>query len=260
MEKSESIAQLADALCKAQQEIGVARKTSINPFYKSTYADFASVWETCRDPLLKNGISVVQATDTDGDSIFVETMLMHTSGEWISGRLKIIPIKQDPQSVGSAITYARRYALSGMVCLATEEDDDANKASNKSLGGQAKDIGETPQSKPEKTVGLATDKQIKRLYAILGAQNKNELIEKTAIKEKYGVVHLAELTQSQIQEIFQALEENKVPEPKEELSDLGLLIDQEFERLDYSEKRRDVLLQSYKDKLIDLYNQLKEQK
>ena len=131
MNKSESIAQLADALSKAQAEMETAKKDSANPFFKSKYADLASVWDACRGPLGKYGLSVCQMPETTDAGIVVNTILMHSSGEWISSELRMRPVKDDPQGLGSAITYARRYALAAAVGIAPE-DDDGNQASGKS--------------------------------------------------------------------------------------------------------------------------------
>lgn len=131
MNQSTSIAQLADALATAQSEMEAAKKDSSNPFFKSKYADLASVWEACRGPLGRHGLSVCQMPETiDGPGIIVTTLLMHSSGEWISSQLKMLPVKDDPQGIGSAITYMRRYALAAAVGIAAE-DDDANAASGK---------------------------------------------------------------------------------------------------------------------------------
>lgn len=127
MEHSESIKELATALAKAQGEMGGAKKGSANPFFKSKYADLAEVWEACREPLSTNGLAIIQTTAQDEKGVTVETILAHTSGEWISGKLSMVPVKNDPQGIGSIITYARRYSLSAIVGIAPE-DDDAEKA------------------------------------------------------------------------------------------------------------------------------------
>ena len=128
VEKSESIGALAAALAKAQAQMTVAVKGSANPFFKSKYADLASIMEAVRKPLTDNEIAVVQTTDIDERGVVVETVLMHSSGEWISGRLLMVPVKTDPQGIGSAITYGRRYGLQSMVSLPSD-DDDGNAAS-----------------------------------------------------------------------------------------------------------------------------------
>ena len=129
MDKSESIKELASALNKAQATLQGAKKGSENPYFHSKYADLLSVWDACRGALVSNGLSVSQIADMtpDGKAV-LETILMHTSGEWIKGKLPLLPLKADPQAQGSAITYARRYSLSAIVGLCTEEDDDAEKA------------------------------------------------------------------------------------------------------------------------------------
>ncbi len=142
--KSESIKELATALSKAQGSFDHAKKDVDNIFFKSKYAELASVIDAAKKPLADNGLSVVQVVDTNesGDP-FLETILMHVSGEFISGKYPIRPIKQDPQSVGSAITYARRYAFSAMTGIAAD-DDDGNAASGSGNQNQAK----TQKSKP----------------------------------------------------------------------------------------------------------------
>lgn len=127
MLKSDSIKELATALNLAQKDIGGAKKDSENPFFKSKYADLASVWAACKDGLLKNGLSICQIPKTDGDRVGVETILMHKSGEWIADTFYLKPVKSDPQAAGSALSYARRYALSAFTSV-VQEDDDGNEA------------------------------------------------------------------------------------------------------------------------------------
>lgn len=130
--QSESIKELATALAKAQGQMKPATKSADNPYFKSKYADLPAVWEAARKALADNGLSVVQSTDCEGDAMYIVTMLCHSSGEWIKGRYPVKPIKADPQSVGSAITYARRYAFCAIVGVTAEdEDDDGNLASGK---------------------------------------------------------------------------------------------------------------------------------
>lgn len=130
MNHSETIGILAKALAKAQSAIKPAAKGAENPFFRSSYADLPAIVKACRDELTKNDIAIAQPTFYDGETLMLNTMLMHSSGEWISGNYPIKPVKPDPQSMGSAITYARRYALAAMVgVVAEDEDDDANAAS-----------------------------------------------------------------------------------------------------------------------------------
>jgi hypothetical protein len=123
MQRSEAISELAVALSKAQAAIKGAVTDSENPFFKSKYADLASVWEAIRAPLTSNGLSVIQTLDEAEGGTVVETTLLHISGQWCSGRQGVRALKQDPQGVGSAITYARRYGLAAIVGVAQIDDD-----------------------------------------------------------------------------------------------------------------------------------------
>ena len=116
---SGTIGKLAEALSKTQGELKEAVRDSNNPFFKSKYADLTSVWEACRSQLSKNGLAVVQTmADNGSERVVIVTTLIHSSGEWIRGRLSVKPVKNDPQGIGSAITYARRYSLAAIVGVA----------------------------------------------------------------------------------------------------------------------------------------------
>ena len=131
---SDSIAALAKAMIKAQQAIVPASKDRLNPFTRSMYATLGSVVDSCRQALLNAGIWVTQYPvpvdgGESGSVIGLVTKLVHAeSGEWQSSLLVMPVPKNDPQGFGSALTYARRYGLSAMVGITTEDDDDANGA------------------------------------------------------------------------------------------------------------------------------------
>lgn len=128
---------IAAALAKTQGEIKAAIKDSTNPHFKSKYADLTAVWEACRGPLSKNGLAIVQTTEFDASDVWLVTTLLHTSGESISGRYPLRPVKNDPQGYGSALTYARRYTIAALVGVVADEDDDGNRASR---GGKEDDV------------------------------------------------------------------------------------------------------------------------
>lgn len=130
MNKSESISTIAPALIKAQAAIGAAKKDTPNPFFKSTYADLATVIEAVKEPLNSNGIAFLQAVSSDETGVCVETVLLHSSGEWISERLDVPVSKHDAQGVGSAISYGKRYGLQSLVGVPSV-DDDGNAATRK---------------------------------------------------------------------------------------------------------------------------------
>jgi hypothetical protein len=130
MTKSEQINELAAALVKAQAAVRPAIKDSVNPHFRSKYADLTSVWEACREALTSNGLSIVQMPEQgpDADSISLTTILLHASGQYISGTVTSPLARRDAQGVGSALTYLRRYALAAMVGVVADEDDDGNSA------------------------------------------------------------------------------------------------------------------------------------
>jgi hypothetical protein len=118
-----TMGKLALALSKAQLKIEGAKKDSTNPYFKSKYADLASVWDACHLALNENEIAIIQTTSNKENAIIVHTFLIHSSGEWIKGSLGLMPVKYDPQGIGSAISYGRRYALSAMAGVCPIDDD-----------------------------------------------------------------------------------------------------------------------------------------
>jgi hypothetical protein len=153
MNRSESIDQLAVALAKAQAEITSAVKQSENLYFNTHYADLAAVWTAARPGLTKNGLSVSQFAETEildgaGTIVSLTTMLLHSSGQWLAGQLRIVPAKTDAQSIGSCFTYMRRYALAAITGVVTE-DDDGNAAAGASATKAATDRkAEPPKQKP----------------------------------------------------------------------------------------------------------------
>jgi len=120
---SATISKLATALAIAQGEMEGAKKDATNPFFNSVYATLDSVVTALRLPLSKNGLSYVQLPYNAAGRVGVRTMLMHNSGEWISSTFELMPVKNDPQSLGSTLTYCRRYTLMAIVGIAPEDDD-----------------------------------------------------------------------------------------------------------------------------------------
>ena len=129
MEQSESVAALAAALSAAQGEVENAAKSSANPHFKSRFADLAEIINTVRPVLSRHGLAVVQMPGFADGVVTVETTLLHKSGEWMRGTSAAPAAKMDPQGVGSATTYLRRYSLAALCCIA-QEDDDGNAASH----------------------------------------------------------------------------------------------------------------------------------
>jgi hypothetical protein len=128
MNKSESIKEIATAMAAAQAEMGSAKKGKDNPFFKSKYADISEVIKVIKEPFANNGLSYVQFPVEKDGRVGVETILMHSSGEFVSHEFTVNLSKQDAQGAGSAITYCRRYALQSIAGIPAE-DDDGNTAS-----------------------------------------------------------------------------------------------------------------------------------
>lgn len=145
LNRSASIANLAAALAKAQGEMAGASKDSLNPHFKSKYADLASIWEACRGPLSRHELAVIQLPRTSRQFVTVETILVHSSGEWIGESLTLTAVQDTPQAVGSAITYGRRYGLAAVIGIAPE-DDDGHAATHRANGAYT--VTAPPQSSP----------------------------------------------------------------------------------------------------------------
>ena len=128
--KSEAVDKLAAALAKAQSEMKGAAKKSVNPFFNAGYADLHTVIASSFPHLTKYGLSVIQGNESKPGEFFVTTMLLHESGQWIKSKLKMPIEKATAQSVGSVITYGRRYGLSAITGIA-QYDDDGNVATGR---------------------------------------------------------------------------------------------------------------------------------
>ena len=125
MKTSESITNIAVALHKFHGLMGKVGKDAVNPHFKNKYASLSNIIEATTPHLNAVGLSIIQLPCESG----LETMLLHTSGEYISS-VSLTPCKDasNPQALGSALTYARRYALGAVLSLNIDEDDDAQKA------------------------------------------------------------------------------------------------------------------------------------
>lgn len=127
--KSPEIQDLATALSKAQAEMPIAGLNKSNPFFKSRYADFQAIVEASRASLTKHGLAVTQQIMQEEEGhAFLCTTLFHASGQWICSKVKIVPAKNDVQSMSSYITYLKRIAYSSLIGVVTGDDDDDGEA------------------------------------------------------------------------------------------------------------------------------------
>jgi hypothetical protein len=190
-------APFAKAFVAAQMATEAVKKAATNPAFKSKYADLSEVVEAVVPALNKAGIGVMQFPSYDGELVGVTTVLMHESGATVTGTLHLRPSKSDPQGVGSAVTYARRYALLAMTGAAPE-DDDGNSASGPR---QAPPVTAKPAPQPtlaERANRLAatleaakTQDDLRRTFdrasglcADLDAADPERLVELTALYER----------------------------------------------------------------------------
>lgn len=169
MEKSQTITNLAKALIDFNSRVSKVSKDAKNPFFKSNYASLSNIQDAISKPLAESGLVYSQMpTGVNG----LCTILIHAeSGEYMMDSYTM-PVSKpnDPQAVGSAITYAKRYALAGILGLNIDDDDDGNKAAEK-----PKDLVEKPWLNPK------TEKWNSAIQALIDGYD----IE--VIKKKYNI-------------------------------------------------------------------------
>lgn len=217
MEMSTTVAQLAGALSKAQASITGAVKDSDNPFFHSKYADLATVWDACRSALTVNKLSIVQTPRTMFTSeavietvqkagseprnrvkvattVELTTTLLHESGEWVQGTVAAMLANADPQSIGSAITYLRRYGLSAIVGIA-QVDDDGNAAVSAPTSEARKATPEQLPSVQPASLLTLTDEQQSRLKGLMQQHGVKAAAVKKQIEKSYPIKTAADIRQ-----------------------------------------------------------------
>ena len=198
MNRSDSIANLAKALALAQPHISNPALDAVNPHFRSRYATLAAHIAAVRAPLAAQGISVVQSTRIDvPGAVVVVTSLIHASGEWISSELAL-PSGGTPQTYGSALTYARRYALAALCGIVGDEDDDANAATPQAKAA-AKPEKPAPKPKPAeyetRPQGSALPEGYERFKVqaceMLSGKESGKSYWKASLLDELGGVHSA---------------------------------------------------------------------
>lgn len=205
-ETSESIKELALALCKVQAKLKDAETNSENPHFQSKYADLSAVWKACRALLTENGFCVVQAPFRSESGMVLVTRLIHSSGQWVRSEYTLSPTQNTPQQMGSALTYARRYSLAAIVGIAPGDDDDGNAASVPK-----------PQTYPrDQVVPRATkqvsEAQIKRLFAIATGQGWKTEQVKDVMNNWFKKESTKELTMPEYDKLIHSIERNSYEE------------------------------------------------
>jgi hypothetical protein len=178
MQRSENINELAAALAKAQGAMAAASKDGSNPHLRVKYVTLGAIWEAARQALSANALAVTQSPALDRGAVTIETLLMHASGQWCLSSLAIPCPRAEPQAVGAAITYARKYALAAMVGVAPEDEESALLAR---------------AGKP----GMARDEQIAEVWRVSSSLEQEERVTRAAINRTYGVGEPYLLTEAQ---------------------------------------------------------------
>lgn len=173
MKTSDSIVNVAKALVAFNEENNRIAKDGKNPHFRNEYATVDQILDYVRPILSKNGLSIMQFPSNDDNRITMTTMLLHSTGEFIqSPAASAIPVKSDPQAVGSAITYLKRYSLSAMLGLSTgEKDDDGNSASGNGTSNSGS--GNNNNTSGASGVAKISDKQMNMITAKANQWSKN---------------------------------------------------------------------------------------
>lgn len=207
MKMSENLSNLAAALAKFQAEVKNPANTAANPFFKSKYAPLPDILNIVRPLLSKHGLSIVQMPSGDGENITVATLLLHESGEWIEAcPLTLRADKTTAQGAGSAITYGRRYAVSALLGISSEDDDDGNHASKPEQKQPEQKKAEPKKAeKPE----LANKKQLDSIYALAKELNIPVAEMKEIIYARTEKNSSKELTPAEATKVIEFLESQK---------------------------------------------------
>jgi len=170
IDKSEATNEVLSALVKAKSQIGSITKGSANPFFKSKYADLSAILNTVEPVLQEFNLAVIQPVVNIDSSSFIATTFIHESGQYVSilGSELVAAKQNDPQAMGSAITYARRYSISSALSLNSENDDDGERAMNR---------GNYSPSKPSSSSASVSPFEKMKSY-LKTAENKPETYEK----------------------------------------------------------------------------------
>lgn len=193
--ESADLNKLFEALAKAQLEMEVAKTDSTNPYFKSKYADLRSIVDASRPFLAKQGLCVLQRTITgDDDTSYLYTRLGHLSGQWMESLMPIRPPKQDIQTLGSYMTYLRRYSYASMVGVVSGDEDDD---------------GETAMH-PSREPGKAASETISKAQLhILAEELKGEGETLEKLMKNFSISKLADLPASRYTKCIERIREIK---------------------------------------------------
>jgi hypothetical protein len=224
MNKSESIASLADALSKAQSTFLPVKRTeqvsyqTTRGLKKYKYAPLPNVLESIHKALADNGLAISQVPKIEGDKVVIETAIIHSSGEWLSGDMVVCNDNLPPQEKGSALTYTRRYALSSILGLAADEDDDAEiatvQATKPEVKAPVKLVSPTVETSPsDMGVGGITPPQTKKIHATAKEKGLPPEEARAYMQKTFNKSSTKELTKDEASAMIAFLEEIVAGEP-----------------------------------------------
>lgn len=207
---SAEIKEFVAALAKAQGVMKPAVFNRVNPHFKTRYADFTSCMDACRLPLSENGLAAIQYCETIEGKLNLVTMLAHVSGQWMKSEFPLIPTKMDSQGIGSAMTYAKRYSLCGMVGIVADEegDDDGEAAVGRGRQEEAQRQSQRPVPHPQSTqaqnISISVPKiNPKQVSAIKSLEDKLDKESKTKLYSWMAKNHKVDKIEDLLVDSFQ---------------------------------------------------------
>ncbi|WP_244896750.1 ERF family protein [Bacillus cytotoxicus] len=201
---SDSIKEIAAAFTKFQAEVNNPKNTATNPQFRSSYAPLDVVINEVKPILAKYGLAVLQSTGSEGENVVIKTLVTHESGEWIESEPLTLPAYQvgkggvknyTAQGCGSAITYGRRYSLTAMLGISSEDDDDGNHASERQGNTNGYSNNKNATGRNTGSSSGASDKQMKMIHAKIAniatlAQQERSIVEE-GLKTNLGINSLS---------------------------------------------------------------------
>ncbi len=207
---SSEIKEFVAALAKAQGVMKPAVFNRVNPHFKTRYADFTSCMDACRTPLSENGLAPIQYCETIEGKLNLVTMLAHTSGQWMKSEFPLIPSKMDSQGIGSAMTYAKRYSLCGMVGIVADEEGDDDGEAAMGRGKIEEPVRQPPRPtpaptpKPPQKIVLSQVKAIKDLEVKLDKECREKLY--SWMSSAYKIDKIEDIIVDNFQKVLGAFE------------------------------------------------------
>lgn len=210
MNQTPEINELVAALAKAQGKMLPAVFNKQNSHFRQKYADFTSVMDACRAPLAENGLAVMQYCEDVGEKSKLVTMIAHTSGQWIKSYMPLIAKEMTSQGLGSAISYAKRYSLSAMLGIVSDEDKDSDDDGEIAVGRGKPAPAPTPPvpvpvvPKPVvMPINANQNHMLEQLHIKLSSSDKIAL--NAWIKNSFGVDFISQIPENEFEKVLDCL-------------------------------------------------------